>query len=304
MNRIERIMRHALQDACSNIYEITEFGSVSRVFSVECNGQEFVIKLNTDSEKFVEFQKEEWCLKSASKLGIPSPEVWATGNMDEYAYLVLEKIPGKNGTLCSTEEKINIWKSLGRFAKTYQSIEKIPLPAYQETVFHASWNSYLAYNIAELNPSDPLLIQSVLSHQEHRQAREILISIEHSFQLGLIHRDLSLRNVIFNETGHYLLDWGTAEIGVVPHSEIGAALMQEEITDEEFASFLQGMGIDGQHYSKIEKEIRVLNLLDSLDRYRWALDHAVEHIGGYGKKVQRAYENAIEHTLGHSSNCR
>jgi len=73
--------------------------------------------------------------------------------------------------------------------------------------------------------------------------------------------------VIYRRGEVYLIDWGTAEIDIVPHSELGVLMMKKECSKEEFHCFLEGIGLNGSGYEKIEKEIKVINLLNGCDGF-------------------------------------
>jgi len=115
------------------------------------------------------------------------------------------------------------------------------------------------------------------------------------YKVGLIHGDLSPRNIIVNDSSMYLLDWGTAAIDIIPYNEFGIILIEGEADKEEFNSFLNGMGIDEKKYVEIKTTIRKSNILHRLDKYRWATDYDVENLKNYTDKLRQVYEknNAV-----------
>jgi serine/threonine-protein kinase RIO1 len=108
--------------------------------------------------------------------------------------------------------------------------------------------------------------------------------------MGLVHGDLCPRNVIVNKQDIYLLDWGTAEINIVPHNEIGQLLMSDEVSKAEFKVFLNGMGISNDEFKSMEEEINVLNFLHQLDIYRWAEGQGISKINDYPLKVKNTFD--------------
>jgi len=97
-------------------------------------------------------------------------------------------------------------------------------------------------------------------------------------------------NVILSKEGVYLLDWGTAEINVVPYNEIGLVMMSKEANEIEFEHFLEGLGISNLEYKEMEEEIFKLNFLHRLDKYRWAESYDVAHIEDYEIKIRETFE--------------
>ena len=109
----------------------------------------------------------------------------------------------------------------------------------------------------------------------------------------MTHGDLCPRNVIVNDTTTYLLDWGTAEINVVPHTELGILMMSDEVTKEAFQLFLKGIGISFTEFQLMEEEINLLNFLHRLDKYRWAETYDIENIKDYAFKTRNTFEKIL-----------
>ena len=196
--------------------------------------------------------------------------------------MIEPKLTGINGKLCNTKQRKNIWKKLGNYAKVFHQIQRIEDEAVEANEFHKNWKARLEYNINELNKNDSLLKGGILNKKEHEKAKEILIHLrEKKFKTGLVHGDLCPRNTIWNEGEVWLLDWGTAEINVVPHNEIGTVMMANEASDDDLQAFVSGLGITPEEYEQIEPEIRQLNLLQKLDKYRWAIDSGIDDIEDY-----------------------
>ena len=100
--------------------------------------------------------------------------------------------------------------------------------------------------------------------------------------------------MIMSKEGVYLLDWGTAEINVTPHNEIGLVMMSNEANENEFAFFLKGLGISKLEYQKIEEEIITLNFLHRLDKYRWAESYDAENLVDYEMKIKETFKKMKE----------
>lgn len=220
-----------------------------------------------------------------------SPKVIKLGKDNDFVYMIQAKINGVNGKSSSREEKLDIWYKLGVYAKKYQEIKRIEVREFEEHEFHDNWKSRLNYNINELNDQDSLLKNKILSKEVQEKSIGKLLELKgKGLKEGLVHGVTCPRNVIMSNDDVYLLDWGTAEINVSPHIEIGLVLMSKEANEDEFDNFLKGVEMSKTEYAKIEEEILKLNLLYRLDKYRWAESYDIEHIGEYESNIIEAFE--------------
>ncbi|MEL6626180.1 MAG: phosphotransferase [Bacteroidota bacterium] len=286
---IQHIFQTDLSEVVRSLHEIVGLGSVNKIFSVKGKVGEYIVRLN-GSDKRLEYKKEAWCISKVGALGIPGPEVLGTGMLDDICYMIQRKLPGTNGKLCDEVERAIIWEKLGEYCAQYQQIQEIDEAEVKSAAFHKDWKSRLHYNLEELNESDSLLTEKILTKKEHDWAREILKTLDRkAFRMGLVHGDLCPRNVLKDGDEVYLLDWGTAGVNIVPHHEIGLVKMSNEATEEEFGLFLSGLGVSLDAYRKIEEEIRILHFLHQVDVYRWAEGRGLIKVNDYDLKVRKAF---------------
>lgn len=279
---IRQIFEHELAEKLYSIEEIKEFGYVNHVFNVKGNQTDYIIRLNENQNKRLEYQKEKWCIEEVIHYGINSPDVLKIGVFEEVSFMVEPKIAGVNGKLCAAKQKGNIWKKLGSYAKIFHQIQRIEDEVVEANEFHKDWKARLTYNLAELNENDSLLKKGVFNKEEQQKVKDILLGLmQKKFKTGLVHGDLCPRNTIWNKGEVWLLDWGMAEINVVPHNEIGIIMMSNEASQSEIQEFVNGLGITPEEYQRIEPDIRSLNLLHRLDKYRWGMKVGVENIEDY-----------------------
>ncbi len=289
-NIIVEIFDQEFSEIILSVSEIAGFGSVNRVFEIHGTRGEYIIRLNTD-EKKLEYQKENWCISKIRDLGIPTPKVLSYGLVKNSSFMVQEKVSGINGVKCNRRDKIKIWEKLGNYAKIFQQVKRIEENEVEENEFHKSWKSRLEYNLGELNEEDSLVKKKIFSAVEHKKIRTVLSSIESiDFNVGLVHGDLCPRNVISNGDLIYLLDWGTAEINVVPHTEIGVLLLSREASSVELNYFLKGLGLTPNKYMAIDHELKILNLLHRLDKYRWAEGQGISNTEEYTEKIKKTFD--------------
>ena len=148
-----------------------------------------------------------------------------------------------------------------------------------------SWQGYLQHNINSLTDVDHLIELGVISQAESQEVKKLFENLKNaSFRMGLIHGDISLKNIVVNETNQVsLLDWGNAAVTLVPHGAV-AQLMHYQIlglaeapTMEEFKAFLEGYGLSEEDFT----EIRHFLLLKALDNLRWAINRSPGHIESF-----------------------
>lgn len=287
---IQEIIDQELTDEIQSVKEIKGLGNVNTIYDVKGKNGNYIIRLNS-TEKRLEYKKEKWCIEKIGKIGIPTAKILANGVKNEFCFMIQRKIPGRNGKECNSKERANIWRELGKYASKYQRIKRIEDEELEKASFHKDWKCRVKYNLIELNEDDSLIKEGILSRADQRKAKDALRNLEEKeFETGLVHGDLCPRNVITNNGKVYLLDWGTAEVNIVPHNEIGILLMSNEASKDEFEIFLSGLGITIMEFLRIEKEINILNFLHQLDIYRWAEGQGISKINDYPTKVKQTFE--------------
>lgn len=286
---LKELLQKNLSEEIISIKEITDLGIVNRVFDVEGEKGDYIIRINASSN-YLEYKKEVWCLNKIFELGILTANVLAHGVMGEHCYMIQEKIPGINGKLAKQDDQANIWRTLGRYAAKFHKVNRIKEEEVENAEFHENWFSRLTYNIKELNKEDRLLKDGTLNELEHvRAIKSLKRLLLKKYETGLVHGDLCPRNVIINENEVSLIDWGTAEINIVPHNEIGVLIMSQEASELEFSLFLEGLGVAENIYKTMEEDIKLINFLHCLDKYRWAEGWDLENINSYSIKVRETF---------------
>ncbi len=293
-NNVHEILDSELNLKIDSISEIMDLGSVNSIFDITCKGESYIVRINPDRSKEFEFWKEKWCIEKVNSLSIPSPTVLKIGMINDLPFMIMNKIEGLNGSKCTQNEKIKIWRKLGEFASKFHSIEQIQELHIASDEFHNNWISKLDYNINQLSKNDSLLKRKAFTGKEQKSAQNILKTLKNKkFIKGLVHGDLCPRNAIWQNGKVFLLDWGSSKIDVVPHTEIGMVQMDNDLNEEEFKSFISGLGISNSEYKKIEKEIKIINFLNRLDLYRWADGNNILEIEEYIIKLRSTYEKML-----------
>ncbi|AOZ90837.1 phosphotransferase [Paenibacillus crassostreae] len=302
----ERIAAAYLLEQVKSSYQIIGKGFVNQVFVVETEYRKVVIRMN-DKGTYPSYIKEKWCIEQAAAVGIPGPEVLSIGIADDTAYMIQSFVDGDNG-LDSSVLKSDIWRQLGVYAELFRSIQ---VKGYGENLIdpvlgefqspsHAgsdgSWIGYVQYNINSLTENDRLIELGVITRMKSLKVRQLFETLKKgSFDFGIIHGDISLKNTIVNQAGQViLLDWGSAEVSVVPHGEI-IYLIQCQIqsgdpNNEEFKAFLDGYGISINDLA----EMRQLLLLRAFDKLRWAIDRSPDLIEPFAEYAKQVVDMVLE----------
>jgi aminoglycoside phosphotransferase len=278
-------------------------GTVNRIFIVTTVEHEVVVRLNDAETAWQEYEKEKWCLEQASAKGIPGPEVLTLGKLGSVAYMLQTLISGDNGE-DSHFDKTAIWRKLGQYAKIIHAIKIDPasnlqLPHFDN--FELSWTDFLAYNIESLTPDDELIKYGVLSKAQAVTVRQLFEGLTcRTYHFGLCHRDIVLRNTIVAEDGLVsLLDYGSAEINIVPYTEL-ATFLEWQLTENypsqaEVSAFLAGYGISQAEFREIQPELETLTLLRAFDTLRWAIERSPSEIAGQVHTARKILEYKLSY---------
>ena len=247
-------------------------GDVNQVYRVTTGSDEFVVRMNKP-EYLEEFRKEWYCYQEVAKLGIPTPKLYGIGTEGEYAYEVISYIaPKKNFN------KLAVWRKLGEYARICAKIKDLPERS-NDTAEKAAIlfrDKYLAYDIAEMTEKDFLLKEGIYTQEQQLLILEKLKNLQGvKFEFGLIHGDINWGNLVVGKDDTvYLIDWGSADIDLVPEREISLVyklhLLDKRISYQMFEAFLEG--IRGSKEFKDKEQITNLLFLYLMDKLRWAKD--------------------------------
>lgn len=205
------------------------------------------------------------------------PEVFEVGMNNNNPYMIMAYIDGKDGDLVDSAIHRIIWRKLGEYARKFNriNVKGFGDKMISDGVFASSWHDFVNYNITSLTADDQMTHKGIISVEESRRLKSLFERLrEKNFNFGLIHHDLSLKNTRVSDDGNvYLIDWGSAQVNVVPHMDIAEILHSSlSETSEEFGLFLDGYGMTLNSYQHIKDEIKQLDLLRRTDKVRWAID--------------------------------
>lgn len=277
------------------VKQITGKGEVNDIYVLTTTSSKEVLRVDPSETSLDRFQKEAWCMNETKKFGVLGPQVLKVGMKDGHPYMTMSYIDGTDGNETDKSEQYTIWKALGEYAR---SIHAVKVTGYGEKmvnggIFEGSWDRFMDYNISSLSDSDKLIELGIITSQQSKTLRDIFLKLKSTpFTFGLIHNDLSLKNTRINPDGSvYLLDWGSAEVSVVPHMDIAEILHSSLDEDsKEFELFLQHYGLSKEEFEEMKPDMVNLRLLLCTDKLRWAIDQRPDLIGEKTKEFKNAFE--------------
>ncbi len=282
------LVRAQFHTELSDVRLIEGRGEVNQVYEVTADQHRAVLRLNEPAE-LGRYQKEQWCSVAAHKCGVPTPEVICVGSNEACAYMLLEFVHGSNGDAIADSN--DTWYALG---KNLRLIHSTPVAGFGDNLeaitsgSSVDWQQYVDGNIKAL--TDNSFIESIDLTKEQAIALQDLLTnlLAKKFSFGLNHGDYSLANTILTDDGvPYAIDWGSAEAHIVPHYDL-AVIIEESLDEdsEKYAALLSGYGMIRQDYEVIREEIKSLQLLDALDKVRWAIDRAPDRTGHHMERLK------------------
>ena len=282
-----RITSSLLNDPRVEVTPVVGKGRVNKVFIVETVNNKVVVRMSDRAGALDEYTKEAWCIEQADARGLHVPSVISVGRDEDHAYIVQSYIAGDDAVDLPAP-KLHIWRELGTYAKLVHSIGVHgfgkELSDMTQGDSQKSWFSYLEYNIASLTENDPLIKLKVLTPSQSRLIRKLFAELRgREFTFGLVHGDISLKNTIVDKRGGvHLLDWGSAEAGIVPHHELIELLMVNMVEGDpdeaQIRAFLDWYGISPAEYQEMMPVLERLLVLRALDHLRWAIDSNVDEL--------------------------
>ena len=271
-------------DRVTDVLPIVGKGSVNTIFEARVDGRRVVIRMN--GRKYDrEYAKEVWCLARAGEAGIPSPEVLASGVVDDAAYMILEYIEGVGGKQYEGD-KLGLWHALGRYSRI---IHEIPVTGFGNLLadpergffddsHSPTWDRFVDYNLESLTDGDALLALGVYDRADRPRIAEVFESLRPlGSETALNHGDLALRNTIVGIDGRVtLFDWGMAGVRPSPYSEFATMRTWYNPGPDALDAFFDGYGVAPAEIDALAPAIRHCRLLESFDTLRWAIDHSAD----------------------------
>lgn len=279
-----RITSSLLNEPLVAVTPVVGKGRVNNVFIVEAVNHKVVIRMSDRGEALDEYKKEGWCIEHVGARGVAVPSVISIGQSEGNAYIIQSYLAGTD----RPPPKLSIWRELGKYARLIHSIRVSGFGRSLSEITggdaRKSWLRYLEHNIESLTENDPLIKLKVLTQLQSKRIRDVFARLRgREFKFGLNHGDISLVNTIVDKRGRVnLLDWGSAEAGIVPHHDLIEILkmnmLEGDPDDAQIGAFLDGYGISPIEFKRMMPELESVMLLKAFGDLRGAIDSNVEEL--------------------------
>jgi len=264
----------------ANAVSVLDGGNQNHVVRLATGGRDLVVRFARDGSRMVAdpFDVEAWCAQAITASMVMTPEVIERGHVDGVSVLIQAFV---SGTPAAADD-LAAWRAVGRIAAALSVVDTSDAP---ESLFSRfgrdlgqAWAEHIDYNIHALDGADPLLELGVYEVGQLAQLRTMLghLRSRHLVQ-GLVHGDLSTRNLIAVDGGQYVVvDWGSAQTGPTPWADLElihrwwvTGDRETRVSRAAWDAVLVGAGLTAAYVDPI---LRELSTLHALDVVRWARD--------------------------------
>jgi len=279
-----------------NIEHIIGLGEVNQVYKVTLCNETNIIRLREEPKAYSDYIKEKFCMEQAEKAGIPVAKVTCVDKYNDIPFIVQSYIDGINGSLCPDKSEL-IWATLGKYARLLQSAEVTGygLDMVDYGVFYNSFSpsfkNHVEYNVNCICENDEFIKLGVYPSEQADSIKKAFSTLLNTdFPLKLIHGDMSLKNTIVSGDKVFLIDFGSAHVGIVPH-DVFISLDIDATTKKEFSIFYKAYGISNEEFIQIQQQFKIFHMLNAFDKLRWAVDHRINDMFYYVTRAKEKFMN-------------
>ena len=234
------------------------------------------------------FDVEAWCAGAAARAGIRTAPVVARTHIEGESVLVVEHVTGQ----ATAADDLAAWRAIGAAAARLAEVGTDDAPDGLFSRFgrdlDAAWDAHLVYNLDALGPDDALPGLGVYDARDRDGLRDVVASLRgRDLRQGLVHGDLCHRNLVTASDGGYVvLDWGSAQVGPRPWTDVeqihrwhvtrdAETPVSAAAWDEVLGAVLEGTGVSPDAAAGIVGSLAVLHALDVV---RWAQDRRPDRL--------------------------
>ena len=269
------VMEHHFGKRPARVHRLTG-GLNNHVFEARIGRDDFVVRISDDPAKLQTFIKEQWAVRKARRVKVPTPEILEVGNVViNKPYMISTKVDGIDAT--RWPHRLDTARQMGQYAAKINSITTRGFG----TVFDWSRNTLSKNKAFQQFLDDELKIEGrleLLAKKRLMRPDDLKCLRRHVSELkrwkgrpALTHGDIRFKNVVLDEAGKIraFLDWENCSSNLSPHWEMSIAL--HDLCIDEKEAFLQGYGMSPKTYSRLAASIKTLNILN----YSGAIEDAL-----------------------------
>ena len=271
---INEISKKELNSESQEITSILDKGVRNKVFKVSINDVEYIFRINSKDEIDM-YLKEEWCINEARKIEIKTSECLHVGTMDEYSYMILNYIEGTNGDDSDLNKK-DIFKSLGKFAKKFNSVKTNGFGreiSGKDLGFTQTWQEFHDSQMKYFFNDTIFVDNDVLSIQQLEIIKARLSEMkEWKYKPSLCHGNLGPKNTVVTPQNEiYVIDWGNGAGNIAPHVDL-ADIIAWKSTRIYLDDFLEGYGMTKEEFENIEHEVNNILIIQLIGIIKWSIE--------------------------------
>src|ERR1041385_947349 len=246
------------------------------VYEGRIGRDDFIVRISSDGAKLQTFIKEQWAVRQARRVRVPTAEILEVGNtVINKPYMISTKVDGIDAT--RWPHRLETAREMGQYAAKINSISTHGFGS----VFDWSRNTLSKNNSWRQFLDDELKIDDrleLLAHKRLMRDEDLRRLRRHVNELrdwrgrpALTHGDIRFKNVVLDESGKIraILDWENCTSNLAPHWELSIAL--HDLCIDEKEAFLDGYGISPRQYARLASIIKTLNILN----YAGAIKRAI-----------------------------
>jgi aminoglycoside phosphotransferase (APT) family kinase protein len=270
-----RILEHHFGKRPTRIKRLTG-GLNNHVFEGRIGRDDFIVRISDDAAKLQTFIKEQWAVRQARRVRVPTAEILEVGNtVINKPYMISTKVEGIDAT--RWPQRLETAREMGCYAA---KINTIPTHGYglvfdwsRNTLSkNKSWKEFLDDELKIDERVDLLASRRLMKTNDLKKLRHNIGELRQwRGRPALTHGDIRFKNVVLDEAGKIraILDWENCTSNRAPQWELSIAL--HDLCVDEKENFLQGYGMSPREYGRISAAIKTLNILN----YSVAIESAI-----------------------------
>lgn len=242
-------------------------GLTNHVFEARIGRDDFVVRISDDPAKLQTFIKEQWAVRKARRVKVPTPEILEVGNtVINKPYMISTKVEGIDAT--RWPHRLDTAREMGRYAAKINSIHTrgfgMVFDWSRNTLSkNKTFRQFLDEELKIEGRLELLSRKNLMRPDDFRKLRQNVSELRRwKGRPALTHGDIRFKNVVLDEAGKIraFLDWENCSSNLAPHWELSIAL--HDLCIDEKEAFLQGYGMAPKQFSRISAAIKTLNILN------------------------------------------
>jgi aminoglycoside phosphotransferase (APT) family kinase protein len=251
-------------------------GLTNHVFEGRIGRDDYIVRISDDAAKLQTFIKEQWAVRQARRVRVPTAEILEVGNtVINKPYMISTKVEGIDAT--RWPHRLETAREMGRYAAKINSIRTKGFGAVfdwsRNTLSkNKSWKDFLDDELKIGERVELLSARRLMKADELKKLRRNIDELRRwRGRPALTHGDIRFKNVVLDESGKIraFLDWENASSNRAPEWEFSIAL--HDLCIDEKEAFLEGYGLSPREYGRIAPAIKTLNILN----YSGAIEEAI-----------------------------